>query len=88
METLLVALVAAAFGAVPAYLAYKRGSKKDAVAAQAGIATAAQGTISQVIDGLNTLIENLQSDNAVLRDSLRKCEELKKQLADLSLRIP
>jgi len=89
-----IAIIAAFASAVPAYLAYKRSKKTDAIAAQASIATVEQGTISQVIEGLNTLVTNLQNDNAVLRQTIQdlnakveeiiqRCEGLKAQLAEL-----
>lgn len=81
------------------YLGYRQARKNDAVAAQAGIATAESGTISQVIEGQNKLVANLQTDNAVLRTTLDAvntrltqvltyCEELKVQVAELSKRLP
>lgn len=63
----IVALVVTIFPLALGYLGYRQSQKVDAIAAQAGIATVESGTISQVIDGLNKLVGNLQQDNAVLR---------------------
>lgn len=81
-----VLAVITAFPAVfIAWLAYKRAVRTDTVTAQAGISTFQSGTIQQVIDGLNSVIENLQEDNRLLRkrvDSLiEEVEAIKKQLA-------
>jgi hypothetical protein len=59
------------------YLGYRRARQIDKVAAQAGIATSQNASIGQVVDGLNTIIANLQEDNRVLRQAI----------ADLQTRI-
>jgi hypothetical protein len=78
-SALVLALVAAFPSLLLGYLAYKRAQKVDAIAEQAGIATVESGTIGQVIDGLNRLIANLQTDNEVLRNALAYCEKLRER---------
>lgn len=57
--------------AIPAtilgYLGYRRARGVDEVAKQAGIATTHATSIGQVVDGLNKVIANVQSDNNDLR---------------------
>jgi len=68
---LLIGLPSALLG----YLAYRRGTRSDKAAAQATISVAQSGSITQVIDGLNSLVGALQNDNAALRvahESLRE----------------
>lgn len=71
----LIGLIAGFPSVTIAYLAYRRSQRVDTVAEQAGIATRSTESIQQVIDGLNTLIENLQEDNRVLRAKVRDLEE-------------
>lgn len=75
IEQALLGLVVAVPGTAVSYWAYRRGSRVDAVAEQAGIATRDTASIQQVVDGLNTLVGNLQEDNLVLRGKVLALEE-------------
>jgi len=63
---LIIAIPSAALG----YLGYRRSMRVDKVAEQAGIATTHATSIGQVVDGLNKLTANLQSDNEILRQQV------------------
>lgn len=71
--------VLALLGALPtlavAWFAYRRAVRSDTVVAQAGISTFQSGTIQQVIDGLNSVIENLRQDNNELRQRVDECAD-------------
>lgn len=88
---LLVAIPSAALG----YLGYRRSRQNDEVAERAGIATTQSASIGQVIEGQDLLIKNLQEVNRGLRDDVKElnvkldriiaeCQELRRELADLS----
>lgn len=55
------------------YLAYRRSRKVDKVAEQSGIATETRAGTTQIIEGLNQLIDNLQEDNKAFREDIRHC---------------
>ena len=93
-----VGLVLAMPSSILGYLVYKQSQKADETAKQGGIATVESGTIGQVIDGLNKLVDNLQTDNEVLRTNIdtlntkltrviEYCEELKLEIAKLSTKL-
>lgn len=71
----LIGLIAGVPSVAIAYLAYRRSQRVDTVAEQAGIATRDTTSIQQVVDGLNTLVQNLQEDNQVLRAKVLALEE-------------
>jgi len=75
---LLIGLPSAVLG----YLAYRRGTRSDKAAAQATISIAQSGSVSQIIDGLNKLVDALQDDNAALRAAQERCELRVNQLAE------
>lgn len=53
------------------YLAYRRARKVDQVAAQSGVATETRAGTTQIIEGLNQLIDNLQDDNRTFREDIK-----------------
>lgn len=53
------------------YLAYRRSRRVDAVAEQSGAVTETRAGTEQIIQGLNDLIDNLQTDNKTFRDDIR-----------------
>lgn len=53
------------------YLAYRRARKVDAVAAQSGMITETRAGTTQIIEGLNQLIDNLQDDNRSFREDIK-----------------
>lgn len=61
-------------------LGYRRANKIDKATETAAMIAAQTGSVSQVITGLNTLIENLQEDNKAWRDNFR---ELSLRLAEV-----
>lgn len=76
------------------YLAYKRSKKVDKVTEQSGAITETRAGTQQVIEGLNSLLDNLQEDNTSFRadvryltDKLDTCyrerEELKREVSRL-----
>jgi len=69
-------------------LAYRLARKKDDIAEQAGISTTYTTSIQQVVDGLNTHIENLRKDNADLRLQLsQERKERREEIQALNKRI-
>lgn len=58
------------------YLAYRRTIKLDRAAAASAVATTQSDAVKQVIEGLNTINENLQEDNEVLRQNLKELGKL------------
>lgn len=66
-----IAITAGLPSIVVAVLTYRRSTKVDSVAAQAGIATESRAGTAQIIEGLNGLIDNLQEDNVAFRDEVR-----------------
>lgn len=75
-------------------MAYIRSLRVDAVAEQSGVATETRAGTAQIIQGLNDLIDNLQTDNKVFRDDIKyltlrldafaaEREELRKEVARL-----
>lgn len=53
-------------------LGYRRANKIDKATENAAMIAAQTGSVSQVIAGLNALIENLQEDNKAWRDNFRE----------------
>jgi len=53
------------------YLALQRSKRVDAISAQSGVVTDARAGTSQIIEGLNRLIDNLQEDNQSFREDIR-----------------
>lgn len=70
VNPILVGLVVGIPSFLLGYLGYRRTNKADK-------ATAQNTAVEQIIDGLNALVDNLQGDNKVLRDSVK---ELKSNL--------
>lgn len=68
-------ILALASSVIVGVLVYRRGSKADKIAEQAGIATTNVTSIGQVVDGLNKVIINVQSDNADLRTRVISLQE-------------
>ena len=88
MSPVIVGLVIALLSVVPAWLAYRLARKKDDIAEQAGISTTYTTSIQQVVDGLNTHIENLRKDNADLRLQLsQERKERREEIQALNKRI-
>ena len=90
IQALLIGLPATMLGA----LAYRRSRKVDAVAEQSGVATENRAGTAQIIQGLNDLVSNLQTDNKVFREDIKyldqrldnliaEREELRKEIARL-----
>jgi chromosome segregation ATPase len=50
------------------YLGYRRSQKLDRVASAASLAASQSSETKTVIEGLNSIIENLQKDNRVQRE--------------------
>lgn len=67
----LVASVVGVPSVLVAVLGYRRSTRIDAVAAQFTAGTDSRAGIQQIIDGQNQLIDNLQTDNESLRETLR-----------------
>lgn len=61
-------------------LGYKRAVRVDKSIENAAVIAAQTGSVSQVIAGLNNLIENLQEDNKVWRENFK---ELTVKLAEV-----
>lgn len=71
MNAILIALAAGIPSFLLGFLAYRRSVKVDAVAAQVSVSTDSRAGTQQIIEGLNSLVENLQEDNKALRDEAR-----------------
>lgn len=78
---IVISLIVGTPASVLAYLAYKRGVRADKAAERSGALQANSTAIQQVIDGLNRLIDNLQEDNKLLRESV---SELDKRLIQIT----
>lgn len=50
------------------WFGYRRSKKADSVAERAG-------AVEQIINGLNTLVDNLQEDNKILRDNVKELRD-------------
>lgn len=50
------------------WFGYRRSKKADTVAERAG-------AVEQIINGLNTLVDNLQEDNKILRDNVKELRD-------------
>lgn len=70
----LVGLIVAIPSVVLGYLGYRRARNIDRIAEQAGITTASATSIQQVMNGLNSIIENLRTDNRDLRRTVDELE--------------
>lgn len=77
------------------WLTLRRGNRVDRATAQQAVVAARGSEVSQVIDGLNRLVDNLQEDNRIWRQSLESVshrlsaciterEELQRKLNDLT----
>lgn len=66
----IAALVVGIPSFIVAILAFYQSRKVDKATEKAGVASANIVAVNQVIDGLNQLIDNLQSDNKLLRESI------------------
>lgn len=64
------------------YLGYRRSVKVDKAAEKSGEASASTAAVGQVIQGLNSLIDSLQEDNALLRESVAGLSIRLKQVTD------
>lgn len=62
-----VGLIIAIPATVLGYLGYRRSQGVDEATKQAGIAAGQATSIGQVVEGLNSVIANVQGDNEVLR---------------------
>ena len=67
LQALLIGLPATVLG----FLAWWRSRRVDAIAEQSGAVTETRAGTAQIIEGLNQLIDNLQEDNAVVREGFR-----------------
>lgn len=61
-------------GAV-AWWGYKRTRKSDAVSEQSGVATETRAGTQQIIDGLNTLIDQYQEGAALHKEAMHYLQE-------------
>lgn len=72
--------------AIPSFvlglLIYRQSVKVDKITEQSGIVSAQTAGVSQVITGLNSLIDNLQIDNKTLRESLTTLSARLKEITD------
>jgi len=68
---LIVAIWAGVTSIGLAYLTYRKSIKVDAVAAQASIGGESRAGTAQIIEGLNSLVDQLQEDNKDLREEAR-----------------
>ena len=50
------------------FIGYRRSKKADTVAEKAG-------AVEQIINGLNTLVDNLQEDNKILRENVKELRD-------------
>ena len=93
-QQVVVGLSLAAPSAAIGYLAYKRSRKVDALSAQTGAASENRAGMSEIREGQNDLIANLQADNKSLREIINSqgvridacftlCDGLKKEVARL-----
>lgn len=64
------------------YLGYRRSKKADSIADQVGVLAIQSKTVKDVIDGLNLLANNLQSDNQMLRIRITDLDERLKQVTE------
>lgn len=77
------------------YLAYRRGAKVDKASEQSVLASANTTAVTQLINGLNQLIDTLQEDNRELRQIAKECgtkleqvvSERDAAIAELRLRL-
>lgn len=89
-------------GAIPSFvlgfLGHRRSRAVDKTTEQTQLATNQIGSITQVIDGLNHLTDNLQEDNRLLREGMdglnklveacrRELERIIQNQADLSKKL-
>lgn len=81
-----------------AYLGYRQSQKSDEIAKQAGLATVESGTIKQLIDGQNELIQRLQEETKRYREVIiaidtrlatviGECRLLERELSELKQRF-
>lgn len=66
-----VALVGATVSLAIGILGHRRSKKVDATSAQSGVATDHRAGTAQVLEGLNTLIDQLQEDNTGFRAEIK-----------------
>lgn len=57
------------------YLGYRRAIRVDKITEQSGVAMSQHGAISQVVEGLNSLISVLQQDNEILRKGIENLQD-------------
>lgn len=75
---LIIALPASILG----YLGYRRSRGVDEAAKQAGDATRNATSIGQVVDGLNSVIAAVQSDNVDLRNEVKSLKHTVEEIRD------
>lgn len=68
---IITGLVSTAAGLIVGILGHRRATKVDARSAQSGVASDHRAGTEQVIEGLNTLIDQLQEDNSSFRVDLK-----------------
>lgn len=66
-----VALVGATVSLAIGILGHRRSKQVDATSAQSGVASNHREGTAQILEGLNTLIDQLQEDNTGFRTELR-----------------
>lgn len=71
----IVTLISVILTFVLGYFGYKRSKAADKVAEKAG-------AVEQIITGLNSLIDQLQEDNKVLRDNLKELRDTLQKVTD------
>jgi hypothetical protein len=71
VEQAMIGVVIGFPSAALGYLAYKRSRKVDAISAQSGAVSENRAGMTQIIESLNQLIDNLQDDNKSFRDDIR-----------------
>ncbi len=71
----LIALTSVLSAGLLGYLGYIRSKKADAT-------TAKGNAVEQVLAGLNALVDNLQDDNKVLRESVREIRDALQKTTD------
>lgn len=78
-------------GALLGWFGYRRAVKVDNKTEGSAVVAARSGEVSQIIEGLNLLIDNLQKDNRIWRENFAsitiKLTEVVKERDELQLEV-
>lgn len=69
--TIIIGVVSTISGILIAWLGLRRSSMVDKATERSAIIAAQTGSVGQVIEGLNQIIDNLQDDNKIWRESFK-----------------